>query len=392
MAESSKRRKTTVSRPNFNTEKFQSKEKSNLYRDFYVSMKVHLERNVHPSVFESIPIGSLFDALRGDQVVGALIQQNELLSRFHRLNIIVCANIHVTSHSSHITQDQGYVLYCIDHRLPIDLSKMIVSKMISVFEDCKSLGLPYGCFVTRFLTSLGVSTFDDDKFASPIKPITKLTVSQNQVHVKEGSSGVGVSDAGDDPLAEEAKINRATAGAPELCPRSFCGQLQQFEQSVTHHLDQLDARLDTLDGRLDQQTAMLAQILSLLQMQPLPPPESQGCFIGHWALDLLEGSGGPLPVSTKGSLSNAPLVDRVVGLLVHDAVPWDSGTVRSSADELLFKDRVRCEMLTYYTNRTAARRLTRRFHHGVAPCTGHGVSPWCCTLEVNIEVSPWCCT
>ncbi|KAL7213118.1 hypothetical protein ACSBR2_015764 [Camellia fascicularis] len=79
----------------------------------------------------------------------------------------------------------------------------------------------------------------------------------------------------DDPLAEKAKIDAATVGAPELRPRSFRGQLQQFEQCVTHRLDQLDARLDTLDGYLDQQTALLAQILSLLQMQPPPPPESQ---------------------------------------------------------------------------------------------------------------------
>ncbi|CAL5362799.1 unnamed protein product [Camellia sinensis] len=49
IAESSKRHKTTVSRPNYNTKKFQSKVKSNLYRDFYVSRTVHLERNVQPS-------------------------------------------------------------------------------------------------------------------------------------------------------------------------------------------------------------------------------------------------------------------------------------------------------------------------------------------------------
>lgn len=118
-------------------------------------------------------------------------------------------------------------------------------------------------------------TFDDDEFASPIKPITKLIVSLSQAHVKEGSSGVGMSDADDDPHAKEADFDAATTDAPEIRPRSFRGQLQQFEQSVTRHLDQLDARHDTLDGSLDQQTAMLAQILSLLKMQPEPPPDSQ---------------------------------------------------------------------------------------------------------------------
>lgn len=220
MGEPSKRRKSTLSCPNYNTKKFESKEKSILFREFYTSRKVHLEQNVLPSAFELLPIHLLFDSLGGDQVLlfsrpqnlslvrefycnmhsirkelaplfsiwvrkkalvitdevfwlflglpevrdfhypfltrsgvdfdrvatklcgtpqtwiaRALIQQKELLPRFCLFNIIVCANIHVTTHSSHITQDQGYVLYCIDHRLPIDLSAMIVTKMISVFRD-----------------------------------------------------------------------------------------------------------------------------------------------------------------------------------------------------------------------------------------------------------------
>ncbi|KAF5932447.1 hypothetical protein HYC85_028618 [Camellia sinensis] len=361
MAESSMRRKATISRSSFNSERFPSKDKSKLFRESFASRKVHLERNILPNAFEVLPIRSLFDSLGGDQVLhfsgpqnlslirefycnihsihkelpasfetwvrkkslvitgdvfrillglpevrschfpfltrsgvdfncvaselcgvdrtwvtGDLLQQNELLPRFRLLNIIVCANLYVTTHSSHITQDQGYVLYCIHHRLPIDLPEMIVSKMIGVSEGRKSLGLPYGCLLTRFLTALGVRVFYDDAFAYPLKPITKLTVSQSQAHVRGSVSGVGSSGAGnDDPLAEEEEFEAANAGAPdlpELRPRSFRGQLQHFEQSVTRRLDLLTTRLDGFDGRLDEQSAMLAQILSLLQLQQ--PPSS----------------------------------------------------------------------------------------------------------------------
>ncbi|KAL7244356.1 hypothetical protein ACSBR1_016573 [Camellia fascicularis] len=185
-------------------------------------------------------------------IAGALIRQNELLPYFCLLNIIVCANIHVTTHNSNISQDQGYVLYCIDRHLPKDLPEMIVSKMIGVFEGRKSLGLPYRCLLNWFLTSLGVLTFDDDEFASLIKPVTKLTVSQSQAHVKGGSSGAGTSNAGDDLLAEKAEIDAVAAGAVEMRPRSFHGKLRQFKQSITHCLDQMDARLDAFNGRLDQ--------------------------------------------------------------------------------------------------------------------------------------------
>ncbi|KAF5931562.1 hypothetical protein HYC85_027733 [Camellia sinensis] len=69
---------------------------------------------------------------------------------------------------------------------------MIVSKMIAVYEGRKSLGLPYGCFLTRFLSSLGVLSLEDDEFAYPVKPITKLTVSQSQAHVRGVCQGLGV--------------------------------------------------------------------------------------------------------------------------------------------------------------------------------------------------------
>ena len=120
------------------------------------------------------------------------------------------------------------MLYCIDHGLPIGQHEMIVTKMISVFEGRKSLGLSYGCLLTRFLTSLNVPVYDDDEFTSLIKPVTKLTVSQSQAHVGVCVSGVGMSDVGDDPLAEEEEFDAAPAGAPdlpEMRPRSFRGQL-----------------------------------------------------------------------------------------------------------------------------------------------------------------------
>ena len=130
--------------------------------------------------------------------------------------------------------------------------------------------------LTRFLTSLDIPVSDDDEFAHPIKPITKLTVSQSQAHVRGSVFGVGSSGAGDDPFTEEEELKAGTAGVPdlpEMQPHSFRGQLQMFEQSVTRRLDQLDARMDSLDSRLEEQSSMLAQILSLLQMQQ-PPPES----------------------------------------------------------------------------------------------------------------------
>ncbi|GMQ02744.1 hypothetical protein CsSME_00048834 [Camellia sinensis var. sinensis] len=141
---------------------------------------------------------------------------------------------------------------------------MIVSKMLAVYEGRKSLGLPYGSFLTRFLSSLDVPTLEDDEFAHLVKPITKLTVSQSQAHVKGSVSGVGSSGAGDDPLAEEEEVEAAHA-APggahdlsELRPCSFRGQLQHLEQSITRRLDLLDACLDALDSRLDEQSTMLA--------------------------------------------------------------------------------------------------------------------------------------
>ncbi|KAF5932419.1 hypothetical protein HYC85_028590 [Camellia sinensis] len=157
-----------------------------------------------------------------------LIQQNELLPRFHLLNIIVCANIHVTTHSSHITQDQG------------------------------------------FLTSLGVLVFEDDEVASPVKPITKLTAVSKSSSYSGGPSGVGGIDTGDDPLAEEAEYDAAAAGAPEmpeLHPRSFRGQQPQFEQSVIHRLDLLDARLDTLDGHLGFEKLLALRKLETLNLE-----------------------------------------------------------------------------------------------------------------------------
>lgn len=104
-----------------------------------------------------------------------------------------------------------------------------------------------------------------------------MTLSQSQAHIRVGPSRVGGTNTSDDPLAEEAEYDAATAGAPEMTkmrPRSFRGQLQQFEQSVMHRLDLLDACLDTLDDHHDQQRTMLAQILSLLQMQQPPPLDS----------------------------------------------------------------------------------------------------------------------
>ncbi|KAL7229795.1 hypothetical protein ACSBR2_008365 [Camellia fascicularis] len=101
-----------------------------------------------------------------------LIKQNEIFPCYRLLNIIVCANIHVTTHSSNITQDQGYVLYYIDLRLLIDLARMIVQNMILVFEGKKSWGLPYGCLINHILSSLNVSSSFDDDFSYLIKPIT----------------------------------------------------------------------------------------------------------------------------------------------------------------------------------------------------------------------------
>ncbi|XP_028123837.1 receptor-like protein EIX1 [Camellia sinensis] len=71
----------------------------------------------------------------------------------------------------------------------------------------------------------GVPTYDNDEFASPVKPITKLTVSQSQAHVRGGVLGVGVygvSDIGDNSLAEEAEFDAVPTDPPEMlemCPR-----------------------------------------------------------------------------------------------------------------------------------------------------------------------------
>ncbi|KAF5943409.1 hypothetical protein HYC85_017486, partial [Camellia sinensis] len=110
-----------------------------------------------------------------------------------------------------------------------------VHKSASTSPGCKSSGLPYGCLLNRFLTSLGVLTFDDDEFASLIKPVTKLTVSQSQAHVKGGSFGAGTSNADDDLLAEKAEIDAVAAGAAEMRPRSFHGQLLYANIHVTIH-------------------------------------------------------------------------------------------------------------------------------------------------------------
>ena len=80
-----------------------------------------------------------------------------------------------------------------------------------------------------------------------------------------GHSGAGTA-GDDDPLAEEEEVEAAyaTPTSAHDRPRSFRGQLQHLEQAMTH-------RLDLMDARLDEQHTMLAQILSLLQLQHHPP-------------------------------------------------------------------------------------------------------------------------
>ena len=111
-------------------------------------------------------------------IQGLLIKQNELLPQFRLLNLIVYANIIVTTHNSEINQEQGFVLYCIAHHRSIDLATWIIQEMVAAFER-NNLGLPYGCLINRLLTKLEVLSFDEDDFAFLTRSFTKKTVSQN---------------------------------------------------------------------------------------------------------------------------------------------------------------------------------------------------------------------
>ncbi|THG10447.1 hypothetical protein TEA_003245 [Camellia sinensis var. sinensis] len=116
---------------------------------------------------------------------------------------------------SEINQDQGYTLYCIDRQLPINLATFILKNMIAVVGN-KQLGLPYECPINHLLFTLEARVLSEDEFSTPIKPFTKKTVSQRQVHVKEEFSGLGTSTAGDDDLLdEEVEIDAVTAGIEE---------------------------------------------------------------------------------------------------------------------------------------------------------------------------------
>ncbi|KAF5934133.1 hypothetical protein HYC85_030304 [Camellia sinensis] len=382
-----KRRKSTASRPAYNTDRFPSAEKAKLYRESYSSRSIHLERNVHPSTFESISIRSFFDSLGGDHVLlfsgsqnftwvrefycnmgglndigtsfktwvrskeitvttdlireilgirerfpifypfpvrptcdfdevaqflcgcprswpsGSLIKQHELLPQFRLLNLIVCANIIVTTHCSEINQDQGFVLQCIAHNRPIDLATLIIQKMFAPFER-SNLGLPYGCLINRLLAKLKVPAFDEDDFASPSRPFTKKTVSQSQSHIRGVPSGSGRSGAGPSTpaaMVEEAEYDAAVGGdlgEGEQHPpvRTVRGQLQSLECSVGSRFDHLEARMDIFEARLTdletttdarfraleassqriedsvaQSSSQLSQILTLLQLPSTPP-------------------------------------------------------------------------------------------------------------------------
>ena len=72
----SKRRKATVSRPAFNTDRFQTAKQAKLFHKSFEARTVHLERNVQPNTFESIPIRPLFDPLGGDLVLSFSGRQN----------------------------------------------------------------------------------------------------------------------------------------------------------------------------------------------------------------------------------------------------------------------------------------------------------------------------
>jgi len=214
---------------------------------------------------------------------GGLIKQFELLPEFRLLNLIVCANIIVTTHSSEVKQDQGFILSCIANHRSIDLASLIITKMISAHGHSK-LGLPYGCLINRLLSDLGTPILDDDEFASPSRPFTKKTVSQSRAHVKGESSRAGPSTGTTAGLAEEAEYDAAAAGGeedptPPVPPSSFPDQLRHFEEAMTRRLDFLDARFDAFDGRLGQleqtathTTSQLDHIISLLTLQPPPPP------------------------------------------------------------------------------------------------------------------------
>lgn len=72
----SKHKKSTASRPSFNTDRFPSGEKVKLFRESYPSRTIHLERNVQPNTFESIYIRPLFDPMGADLVLSFLGRQN----------------------------------------------------------------------------------------------------------------------------------------------------------------------------------------------------------------------------------------------------------------------------------------------------------------------------
>lgn len=103
--------------------------------------------------------------------------------------------------------------------------------MIALFGN-KQLRLPYGCLINRLLSRLEIPVYEENEYATPIKPFTKKTVSQNRAHVKGESSRTGFSSIGDaDLMVEEAKIDAATVGTeePNVPPRTMCDQVHRFE-------------------------------------------------------------------------------------------------------------------------------------------------------------------
>ena len=180
-----------------------------------------------------------------------MIKQFELLPEFRLLNLIVCANILVTTHSSEINQDQGFDMFCIARHMSIDLATLIIRKMIGVSGN-KQEGLPNGCLINCLLSELGVRVLEDDEFAFPSRTFTKKTVSQSLAHVKGESSRADPSAGTSAGLAEEAEYDAAAGGeeapTPPVPPRTFPDQLQHFEEAMTRRLDFLDARFDAFDG------------------------------------------------------------------------------------------------------------------------------------------------
>lgn len=119
-----KRRKSTVTRPSYNTDRFPSIDKAKCFRESFSSRIVHLERHVQPNTFESIPIRPLFDPLGGDLVLSFSGCQNLNWVREFYYNIEGIDDIGpsfqtwVRSKSIVVTPDLIRELLGIDHVFP----------------------------------------------------------------------------------------------------------------------------------------------------------------------------------------------------------------------------------------------------------------------------------